>query len=155
MPGLCHPGSRRLQKRKYSAQVTYWFGGFYSGTLDQIILSSALHPSSLLTVEVSAERDTGDLEEGRFTTTVVGTRARVNISPDLQFSSYVQYDTDSRSVATYSRLRWTFRPLGDLFVIYNRTFQTFRTAGNSTPTNCSSNFNTPSGTNARCGVPGQ
>ena len=111
------------QKRKYSSQVTYWFGGFYTGTLDQLILSAALHPSSLFTVELSAERDAGDLKEGQFTTTLVGTRGRVNVSSDLQIASYVQYDTDSRSVGTNTRLRWTFHPLGDLFVIYNHNIR--------------------------------
>ena len=110
-------------KRKYSGQFTWWFGGFYSGRLDQIQLSGALHPSSRLTVELSAERDIGDLREGRFTTTLVGTRGRVSISPDLQISSYIQYDTDSQSVGTNTRLRWTFRPLGDLFVIYNHNIR--------------------------------
>ena len=90
-----------------------------TGTLDQILLTGALHPSPLFTLELSAERDVGDLREGRFTTTLVGTRGRVNVSPDLQIASYVQYDTVSRSVGTNTRLRWTFHPLGDLFVIYN------------------------------------
>ena len=41
------------------------------------------------------------------------------MSPNLNISSFVQYDTDSRSVGTNTRLRWTFTPVGDLFVIYN------------------------------------
>ena len=50
---------------------------------------------------------------------VVGNRLRVKISPDLSISSYVQYDTDSESVGTNTRLRWTFLPVADLFVVYN------------------------------------
>jgi hypothetical protein len=34
-------------------------------------------------------------------------------------SSYVQYDTDSKSIGTNTRLRWTFLPVADLFVVYN------------------------------------
>jgi hypothetical protein len=44
---------------------------------------------------------------------------RLNVSPDLQLNSFVQYDNESRSVGTNTRLRWTFHPLGDLFVVYN------------------------------------
>jgi hypothetical protein len=44
---------------------------------------------------------------------------RVNVSPDLSISSYVQYDTDIDSIGTNTRLRWTFRPVADLFVVYN------------------------------------
>ena len=50
---------------------------------------------------------------------VSGTRVRFNVSPDMQISSYWQYDTQSKSIGTNSKLRWTFHALGDLFVIYN------------------------------------
>jgi hypothetical protein len=43
----------------------------------------------------------------------------VNVSPDLQLNSYVQYDNGSESFGTNTRLRWTFSPLGELFVVYN------------------------------------
>ena len=46
-------------------------------------------------------------------------RARANFSPDLQLTSFVQYDDDSRKIGTNTRLRWTFHPLGDLFLVYN------------------------------------
>ena len=31
----------------------------------------------------------------------------------------MQYDTDSDSIGTDTRLRWTFRLVADLFVVYN------------------------------------
>ena len=34
-------------------------------------------------------------------------------------SSFVQYDNESRSLGTNTRLRWTFHPLGDVFATYN------------------------------------
>jgi hypothetical protein len=47
----------------------------------------------------------------------------VNVSPNLQFSSYVQYDNESNSLGSNSRMRWSFSPLGDLFVVYNHSLQ--------------------------------
>jgi hypothetical protein len=44
---------------------------------------------------------------------------RVNVSPDLSIDSYVQFDTDSDTIGTNTRLRWTFRPVAELFVVYN------------------------------------
>lgn len=58
-------------------------------------------------------------DPGDFAQTLVGNRLRVNVSPDLSVASYVQYDTDSNSVGVNTRLRWTFSPFGDLFVVYN------------------------------------
>jgi hypothetical protein len=107
------------QKRRFYTQVTWWFGGFYDGDLDQLQWTGAWNPLPLLTVEFSGERNTGRLPAGRFDQTLVGTRVRVNMSPDLSVSSYVQYDTDSDSVGVNTRLRWTFTPAADLFVVYN------------------------------------
>ena len=61
-------------KRALSAQATWRFGGFYSGTLDQVLLVGAWHPASLVGIEFSGERDLGDLPEGRFTVTLVGVK---------------------------------------------------------------------------------
>jgi hypothetical protein len=107
------------QKRRLYVQGTWWFGGFYSGDLDQFQWTGAWNPTPLLTVEFSGERNVAALAEGRFTQTLVGNRLRVNLSPDLSIASFVQYDTDSESVGTNTRLRWTFRPVGDLFIVYN------------------------------------
>lgn len=107
------------QKRRFYTQVTWWCGDFYSGQLDQFQWTGAWNPLPLVTVELSGERNVGRLPTGRFTQTLVGNRLRVNISPDLSISSYVQYDTDSESLGTNTRLRWTFLPVADLFVVYN------------------------------------
>jgi hypothetical protein len=107
------------QKRRFYTQLTWWFGRFYNGELDQYQWTGAWNPTPLLTIEFSGERNIGDLATGRFTQTLVGNRLRVNISPDLSIASYVQYDTDSKSIGTNTRLRWTFTPVADLFVVYN------------------------------------
>ena len=123
-PGRYHWTRYRIeggtaQKRRLYAQVTWWFGDFYNGDLDQFEWTGAWNPTPLLTVEFSGARNIGNLSTGRFTQTLIGNRLRVNLSPDLSISSYVQYDTDSDTVGTNTRLRWTFRPVADLFVVYN------------------------------------
>lgn len=123
-PGSYHWRRYRLEagtaeKRRFFTQVTWWFGGFYGGDLDQLQWTGAWNPAPLLTVEFSGERNIGELPAGRFTQTLVGTRLRMNFSPDLSIASYTQYDTESDSVGVNTRLRWTFRPVGDLFVVYN------------------------------------
>ena len=50
---------------------------------------------------------------------------RFNFSTDLQLNSYVQYDNETNSVGTNTRVRWTFSPLGELFVVYNHNMTTF------------------------------
>jgi hypothetical protein len=111
------------QKRRLYTQLTWWLGGFYNGDLDQFIWTGAWNPTPLVTLEFSGERNVGRLASGRFTQTLVGNRLRVNISPDLSVAGYVQYDTDSDSVGVNTRLRWTFNPVGDLFVVYNHNMR--------------------------------
>ena len=107
------------QKRRLYNQLTWWFGGYYGGKLDQVVWNGAWNPTALFTVELTGERDMGRLPTGDFTTTLVGNRLRINLSPDLSIASYVQYDTESESIGTNTRLRWTFRPVADLFIVYN------------------------------------
>jgi len=110
-------------KRKLSGQATWWFGGFYTGTLNQLQLESSWTPSPLVTFLVNAERDIGRLAQGDFDLTLVGTKVRLNLSSDLQLNSFVQYGTDDHTFGTNTRLRWTYSPRGDLFVIYNHNLR--------------------------------
>ena len=110
-------------KRRVSGQLTWWFGPFYSGKLDELILTSAWKPSALLNVEVNATRNVGRLAEGSFTQELYGARVRVNLSPNLQVNSYTQYDSQSDTFGANTRMRWTFSPLGDLFVVYNHNLR--------------------------------
>jgi hypothetical protein len=111
-------------KRPFSGQVTWRFGGFYDGSIDQVVLTGTWHASPVFTFDLSAERDTGAVAAGSFVETLMGIRSRVSLSPDLQVSSFLQYDTTSGSIGTNSRMRWTFRPVGDVFVIYNHNLRT-------------------------------
>ena len=111
------------QKRRLYTQVTWWFGGFYDGHLRQLIWTGAWNPLPLVTIEFTGERNAGDLAAGRFRQTLIGNRLRVNLSPDLSIASYVQYDTVSDSVGVNSRLRWTFTPAADVFVVYNHNMR--------------------------------
>jgi len=128
-PGAYHFNRFRLEgglaaKRRFSAQATWWFGQFYDGRLDQYEVTGAWKPSPFVIVEFTGEHDVGQMPEGDFTQDLLGTRLRLNFSPDLQLTSFVQYDSESDSFGTNTRLRWTFNPLGDLFVVYNHNLRT-------------------------------
>jgi hypothetical protein len=68
---------------------------------------------------LSSERNAVKLPQGNFTTDLFGGRVEYKYSPDFQVSSFLQYDNESRNFGTNTRLRWTFNPLGDLFVVFN------------------------------------
>jgi hypothetical protein len=110
---------RFASKRKLSGRFSFAVGSFYEGTLSETSVEGSWTPSPLVTLQISAERNVGDIPWGSFDQSLVGTRVRLNISPDLQLNSFVQYDNITNSLGSNTRLRWNFRPEGDLFVIYN------------------------------------
>jgi len=112
-------GATTAQKRRYAMSVNWSSGSFYDGALDEYAVSWVWNPAPLVTVEFNGERNVGRVRGGRFRQQLVGTRVRMNFSPDLSVSSYAQYDTDTDSVGVNTRLRWTFLPVADLFVVYN------------------------------------
>jgi hypothetical protein len=123
-PGSYHWTRYRLEaeiatKRPVSGQVTWWFGSFYGGTLHQVVGTLLTKPTAFLTFEVSGDYNAARLPEGDFHRYLFNGRLQVNFSPDLQWNAFVQYDNESNVVGANTRLRWTFHPLGDLFVVYN------------------------------------
>jgi uncharacterized protein DUF5916 len=116
-------------KRPISGELRYENGGYYTGTLTTRAGRLTLRPSSLLTVEFTGERNKStvlapenesvQLFVKSFTQDLFGLQVDVNISSDLQFSSLTQYDSESRELGSNNRIRWTFHPDGDLFLVYN------------------------------------
>jgi hypothetical protein len=112
-------GFTTAQKRRLYGSLNWTTGAFYNGDLSQWDLTLVWNPTPLYTLEFTGERNEGDLPAGSFTQHLFGARLRVNVSSDFSIATYTQYDTDSDSVGINSRLRWTFLPVADLFVVYN------------------------------------
>jgi hypothetical protein len=106
-------------KRVLSGRLTWWFGEFYDGRLDELQAALVLRPSAAAAVELTAVRNVGRLSAGDFTQDVVGARVRYSVSADLSFNTFVQYDNQSRLLGSNSRLRWQFHPLGELYLVHS------------------------------------
>ncbi len=127
-PGGYHWLRSRLEletatKRPVNGQITWWYGGFYEGWLDQIELQLSLRPFSWMVIELNYERNIAknlvNIPENDFDQSLFGGRLQLNFTSDLQLTSFIQYDNMSRSIGTNTRFRWTFTPKGDLFIVYN------------------------------------
>ena len=106
-------------KRKLNGQLTWWFGSFYGGRLDELEATLNLNPSSILNFEFIGTHNIGRLPYGNFDQTLMGFRVRFNASPDLQLNSFIQYDTDTRSLGVNARIHWIYHPQGDIFLVFN------------------------------------
>jgi hypothetical protein len=127
-------GARAAEKRRLSGELRYDFGTYYTGDLHTLEGRLTWKPSALFTLELTGEANAGDvmaliddfeerklldLVEKKIDEELYGIRFLLNLSPDLQISSLTQYDTQSREIGTNNRLRWTFDPMGDIFIVYN------------------------------------
>ena len=116
-------------KRPISAELRYENGGYYTGTLTTRAGRLTVRPTSLLTVEFTGERNKStvlapenesiQLFVKSFQQDLFGLQVDVNISSDLQLTSLTQYDSESREMSSNNRVRWTFHPDGDIFLVYN------------------------------------
>lgn len=106
-------------KRKVNGQLSWWFGTFYEGQLNEFEASLNWNPASILTFEFIATHNVGRLPFGDFDQTLLGLRVRFNASPDLQLNSFIQYDTDTKSLGINARIHWIFLPQGEVFLVIN------------------------------------
>lgn len=57
---------------------------------------------------------------------VAGPRADVSFSPNWRFTSVVQYNSLNKNLGNYMRLQWRFKPLSNLFLVYQDNYDTGR-----------------------------
>jgi hypothetical protein len=110
-------------KRRISGEFTGSVGSFYDGNLKSLALTLIARPSAHFNLELGGEVNSAHMPEGNFVQRLYSARIQVNVSPNLQVASFLQYDNESRNFGSNTRLRWTFSPVGDLFVVYNHNLQ--------------------------------
>ena len=110
-------------KRKLSGQISYWFGSFFDGHLNEVQVRGRWNPTQLLGFELDAVRNIGRMNEGPVDQWLFGLKLRLNFTPDLQLNAYLQYDTITNSIGVNSRLHWIFTPQGEFFLVYNHNVQ--------------------------------
>ena len=101
-----------------------FIGGYYSGHLyDQInsLSWTAFHGRAEATG--TAQEYFAHTPQGNFVEKLWQFNGALSWSPDLSLSTFVQYDNISFDLSANTRLRWTFRPGDDFYVIWDRTWE--------------------------------
>ncbi|HMC82896.1 MAG TPA: DUF5916 domain-containing protein [Candidatus Polarisedimenticolia bacterium] len=106
--------------RPWRVGSTVWFGDFFDGRLTQWnSFAQYSTPAGRLQLEADGENDFGHLPEGDFIDRLLLLKAVYAFSPSLLLSVFTQYDSvDSPNLGLNARLRWTFHPGDDLFVVW-------------------------------------
>ncbi|MBV9340067.1 MAG: hypothetical protein JO159_04155, partial [Acidobacteria bacterium] len=124
------PGDRRLT---YTASLQS--GDYYTGRLTAAILTAEYRPNPHLALGVNNTLNVFRLPQGNFNIELAGLETSYAFNRFLNLTTFLQADTAQNQAASANiRLRYTFRPDSDLYVIYNlgTRFQSLA-AGNPAP----------------------
>ena len=111
------------QQRRFSGELAFETGAFYSGERTAIALNSGrLQITPQVSLEPSVSVNWIDLPQGSFTLKVARTRATYTITPRMFVSGIVQYNSAGTSFGSNVRFRWEYRPGSELFVVYTDDF---------------------------------
>ena len=106
--------------RPVSAIFNLRLGDYYSGTRSGYRGEINWRPSRFFTAGLSSDLREIRLEEGDFDVRIITAHMNIAFTPDLTWNTLVQYDNVSRQVGVNSRVRWTWRPGNDLFLVLNQ-----------------------------------
>ncbi|MBR56979.1 MAG: hypothetical protein CMH54_02855 [Myxococcales bacterium] len=108
-----------------NGHIRDYFGGQLVGGWTGIVLK----PSSLFRLEVGAEVGQVDFADERpdFLSAVVNGRLNIGFSPELSLDLYSGYNHLRNETLMQGRLRWTYRPGSDLFVVYQHNLEDDKT----------------------------
>jgi hypothetical protein len=108
------------QQRKIAANLTAEYGTFYSGRKTTLSAARGRVPiTNQLSVEPTYSFNDVTLDEGDFTTHLIGSRVTYSMTPLMFVSALIQYNSGINAVSTNARFRWEYRPGSELFVVYN------------------------------------
>ena len=105
--------------RPVSVNFDLRLGDYYSGTRSGYRGEINWRPSRFFTIGASYDLRELRLAEGDFDVRIISGRANISFTPDLTWNTLVQYDNISRQFGLDSRLRWTWTPGNDVFLIFN------------------------------------
>jgi hypothetical protein len=118
-------GFNLARQHKVSGNVSLEYGTFYNGHRTSLGLSQGrVSVTNALSFEPTYSLNKVTLEQGRFTSHLLGSRVTYTMTPLMFVSALVQYSSSSNAVSTNARLRWEYRPGSELFVVYNETRDT-------------------------------
>ena len=112
--------------RKITGNAAASWGGFWDGDTRAVSGAIGWRPDYHFSFDGTYSRNHVTLPTGEFTTNLVGTRLLYAFTPRAFFNAFLQYNADTRQVSSNVRFNITYRPLSDVYLVYNDTRDTSR-----------------------------
>ena len=98
----------------------FQWGDYYTGTLKSAIFTAQYRPNKHLALAINDTLNVFRLPQGDFSIELAGLQVSYAFNRFLNLTTFLQADTAQTQAASANvRLRYTFRPDSDLYVIYN------------------------------------
>jgi hypothetical protein len=105
--------------RRISGNASVDWGEFWDGTRRSFGGSVSVKPNYHLNVSLNYNRNNLTLGSGTAATNLVGTRIVYGFSPRSFLNAFLQYNSATREVSTNVRFNIMYKPLSDVYVVYN------------------------------------
>ncbi len=113
-------------RKKFSYTVESSLGKFYNG--EKISFEGQfrwrLQPYFFASAQVNYDKIDLPKPYADASIWLVGPRADVTFTKKLFWSTFVQYSSQRENFGVNTRLQWRFKPLSDLFIVYNDNYST-------------------------------
>lgn len=114
---------RTADYRTISGNLEATYGGFWSGTQAALELGLSARPITGVSVNADWEHTRASLPEGALRTHVLRLNGTYSPTPDLSFSTRIQFDNVSDGLGAFARVRWIVRPGSNLFLVLTRNWR--------------------------------
>lgn len=109
------------RSRWISGTFSYTDGEFYSGSIHGASGSLRLRVNEHLATSAEYTYNDVDLPQDRFATELARLRLDLSINTSMFLNAVVQYSSATRTWLTNMRYRLIYRPLSDLYLVYNES----------------------------------
>lgn len=103
----------------------YEGGGFYSGLRSDYLFQEEWRVSPNLHLGADYLINDVDLAEGDFITRIIRGRLNILFTPDITWTTFVQYDNVSESAGINSKIQWIVKPGNTVYLVLNQNVQRY------------------------------
>ncbi len=116
--------SDRRQVFSYNLRGT--FGQFFNGNRYGLIADLSLRKQPIMAASIRINYNYISLPKPYATAPIwlIGPKIDITFNKSLYWSTFIQYTSQSENIGINSRLQWRFKPLSDLFIVYNTNYKT-------------------------------
>ncbi|MEM7049206.1 MAG: DUF5916 domain-containing protein [Acidobacteriota bacterium] len=109
-------------RRRLSADGFVRYGDFYNGDRYDHELRLITRPSRFVGTETVWSYNDISLPSGDVEVSLIRQRVSLSLRPDFTIDTYLQFNAFADRATANVRLRWTYRPGADLFLVYNHNW---------------------------------